>query len=179
MNDLLTALSTVVVKRELDLSKLDAAYVVDGKALKLPYRANLTRGQKECRVELNQRYAELHVRAQKALDTIQRAALGEGDASVQIGQMDTGPSEAEFDEMSRAWNEWWAAILLLDPGQVDQLVRSLPDSHWQWITSEVLAGAALYEREALKNPGGPPSGISEKPERAARQSGKKRALRKS
>ena len=145
MDALFAALSRAVVTRELDLSKLSDEYRDEaGEPLMLPFRANLTRGQKKERWALLRELREI------------RKALGEDGADI-----DTLNERAQAN--ARAHRVWWANVLMMEPEQVEALQDALPDAHWEWVTYHIREMASEYEVEETKKALGGPSPTSEAP----------------
>lgn len=147
MKGLVEQLRGVVVRGELDLTELEEGYVdEEGEPLRLPFRLNWTRGQKERQRELQGETVELqrlYVKLKGLVEDAEawRKAKGEADRA--------------SEENWRHWAEWWAGILLLETEEVVALADGIPERHWVWITARVASRATEYEEGALKKaPGG-------------------------
>jgi len=145
--DLVAALRATVIKAQVDLSELDEAYrdpeTVEG--LKVEFRLNWTRDQKERQRELQRETLEVQHLYQQAGELVGeleawRAAMAEADRRT--------------DENWEDWAAWWAEILLMSAEEVKQVSSSLPEQHWAWLTNEVAQRAAQYEAAALKKADG-------------------------
>lgn len=98
MNNLLKVMQSVVVTREFDLTDLDDAYRdAEGEPLRLSFRVNLSRQQKERRWELV-----------KELGTIQKANKGE------LSEAEETLLNKRAKVWRRAWLAWWSMVLMTD-----------------------------------------------------------------
>jgi hypothetical protein len=158
---LIQSLQAVVVKDALDLTELDPAYVdpETGKGLRLAFRLNWTRAQKEQRQEL----AEETLECQKAYQRL-KELVSDPEAWAEAKET----ADALGDENWEHWAAWWAEIFLLEVEEVKALAEALPEKHWVWVTSQVTLRAADYEADSLKKAGG----------RRSRSSGEQQAERR-
>lgn len=144
---LIQSLQAVVVKDALDLTELDPAYVdpETGDGLRLEFRLNWTRAQKEQRQELAEETLECqkaYTRLKDVVDDLEAWAEAKETADL-LG-----------DENWEHWAAWWAEIFLLEVAELKALAAAIPEKHWVWITSQVTLRAADYEADSLKKAGG-------------------------
>lgn len=142
-SELLRQLQAVVVRDVVDLAGLEEAYrdPETGEGIRIPFRLNWTRAQKQRRRELQEETLELQ-RGYVNLKGLVKDPEAWAAEKERVDQLS--------DENWRHWMEWWAGILLLDVGDVMGIAEALPEQHWVWLTHQVSTRAEEYEKAALK-----------------------------
>lgn len=142
MSELVAQLRAVMVRGELDLSELEEKYRdAEGEGLRIPFRLNWTRRQKERQRELQQETLALQERYVRLKGLVEdREAWWE----------EKREADKEGEENWRHWAEWWAGILLMEMDEVVALADAIPEQHWVWITAQVAMRAGEYEKGMVK-----------------------------
>lgn len=168
MSELLRQLKTVVVTGEIDLAELDEAYrdPESGDGIRIPFRLNWTRGQKERQRELQQETLDLQKRYLRLND---EEMLNDAEA----WQVAKDEADRLSEENWEHWATWWAELLLMPVSEVTALAEAIPEQHWVWITAQVATRAREYEQAALKKVDDGHSPTSGGRGRTRRRSGKK------
>lgn len=148
-------LRSIVVKDALDLSELDECYVHDGKAIKLPFRVNWSRRQKERWRDLYRETLDIHREIAGAAD---RAEVGDEEAEAELDAL-----EKQADAMADQFDEWWAEVFGVSVEEAHELQMELPTAHWLWIVRTVHERVADFEAGASKKVDEPPTATSEAP----------------
>lgn len=140
MSDIIQALLSAVVTREIDLAECDEAYA----GVKLPVRVNWPRLWKKQRFALSKEHFAI------------RDALGAyTDEDSDTKQTDESAIAIDklnkrADENSTAWNEWWSGILLMTPDEIVKLQEALSPPHWDWLGARIIARVTKYEVDETK-----------------------------
>lgn len=143
MSGIIDALLKAVVTREIDLGECTDAYA----GVKLPVRVNWPRAWKKRRFELSREHYAI------------KDEYGKRDKDTDIGALNK-----RADENAAAWNEWWAGVLLMTPGEKVGIQEAMLDAHWEWLLARIVERAQEYEADETKKVHASPGRISEERE---------------